>query len=161
MSVAIALGSNVGDRHAHLRWALERLAGALTDLRASSFLETDPVDVPEPQATYLNAAATGTTTLDPAALLEVLLQIERARGRLRPAPRAPRTLDLDLILYGDLVIDTPELAIPHPRFRDRLFVLQPLAEIAPAWRDPTTGRTIEELRDRLAAAGESAGLASP
>jgi 2-amino-4-hydroxy-6-hydroxymethyldihydropteridine diphosphokinase len=147
----VALGSNLGDRRGHLEWALEQLALTVANLRASAFYETEPVEVPEPQPPYLNAAATGTTTLGPEALLDVLLSLERARGRVRPALRVPRTLDLDLILYGDRVIDTPALAVPHPRFRERMFVLQPLAEIAPAWRDPVTGLTIEELRARLAA----------
>jgi 2-amino-4-hydroxy-6-hydroxymethyldihydropteridine diphosphokinase len=147
--VAIALGSNLGDRHAHLRFAIDRLADTLANLRSSSFLETDPVDVPDPQPTYLNAAAIGETALDPEALLGALLEIERERGRVRPAPRAPRTLDLDLILFGNRRIDTPTLTVPHPRFRERAFVLQPLAEIAPDWTDPVTGCSIAELHRRL------------
>ena len=152
--VAIALGSNLGDRRGHLDWAIDRLGRVLTDLRASSAIETDPVGVSGQQPLYLNAAVVGGTTLEPGPLLDRLLEIERARGRERAAPRAPRTLDLDLILYGDRVLDDAGLVVPHPRFRDRMFVLQPLAEIAPAWRDPVTGLTIEDLRRRLAAAGE-------
>ena len=79
------------------------------------------------------------------ALLDALLGIESARGRLRPHPNAPRTLDLDLILFGDAVIDEPSLTVPHPRFRERRFVLEPLAEIAPELRDPVTGKTVADL----------------
>ena len=147
--VAIALGSNLGDRRGHLRWAIEQLGGVLTRLRASTFIDTEPVGVPDPQPPYLNAAVVGETTLAPEALLDRLLAIERARGRERPSPRAPRTLDLDLILYGDRVGDAPSLTVPHPRFRERRFVLEPLAALAPGWRDPVTGLTIVELLRRL------------
>ncbi|MGE5838208.1 MAG: 2-amino-4-hydroxy-6-hydroxymethyldihydropteridine diphosphokinase [Acidobacteriota bacterium] len=143
--VAIALGSNLGDRRAHLEWALGRLRPHLSDFRVSSIVETDPVDVPGPQPPYLNAALVGRTELEPEPLLDLLMSIERERGRERPSVRAPRTLDLDLILYGDRVVHTPGMDIPHPRFRDRRFVLEPLAEIAPEMRDPETGRTVSEL----------------
>ena len=143
--VAIAAGSNVGDRRAHLEWAFEQLSSRLTDFRASSLHETEPFDVPGPQPPYLNAAAVGQTLLAPAELLEVLLALERERGRVRPSLRAPRTLDLDLILYGDLVQATPTLVLPHPRFRERRFVLEPLAELVPDWWDPVTRRTVAEL----------------
>ena len=118
-------------------------------MRVSSIIETEPVGVSEPQSPYLNAAVTGKTTLEPAALLEVLLGLERARGRERPSLRAPRTLDLDLILYDARIIDAPGLVVPHPRFRERPFVLQPLREIAPGWKDPVTGKTMGELLDHL------------
>jgi len=143
--VAIAIGSNLGDRRGHLDWAIGQLAPHLTRLRASSFHETSPVDVEGLQPPYLNAAVVGHTALAPRALLDLLLDLERARGRTRPARRAPRTLDLDLILYGDRVIDEPGLTVPHPEFHRRAFVLDPLAEIAPDWRDPRSGRTVGEL----------------
>ena len=95
----------------------------------------------------LNAAVVGVTSLDAHALLERLLAIEQDFGRTRPYGGAPRTLDLDLILYGDAVIDEPGLVVPHPRFRERRFVLEPLAEIAPDWIDPVTGRTMSELSE--------------
>jgi 2-amino-4-hydroxy-6-hydroxymethyldihydropteridine diphosphokinase len=143
--VAIALGSNLGDRRRHLQFALERLEAHLSRLRVSSIRETEPFGVPAPQPPYLNAVLVGETTLDPEELLAELMRIERARGRQRPSARAPRTLDLDLVLFGDRVLSTPALTVPHPRFRERRFVLEPLAELAPEWRDPVTDRTIAEL----------------
>lgn len=142
VTVAIALGSNLGDRRGHLQWAIAQLADALTSLRASSFIDTEPVDVPDAQPPYLNAAAVGETFLDPESLLQLLLGLERQRGRQRLSVRAARTLDCDLILYGDRVIHTASLDVPHPRFRDRAFVLEPLCEIAPDLRDPVTGLTV-------------------
>lgn len=97
------------------------------------------------QPRFLNAAAVGWTTLAPRELLETLLRVERDFGRERPFPGAARTLDLDLILYGDLVIEEVGLSVPHPRFRERGFVLEPLAEVASDWIDPVTGRSISEL----------------
>ena len=151
--VAIALGSNLGNRRGHLEWALERLRPHLSDFHASSIIETDPVDVPGPQPPYLNAVAIGRTDLEPQAVLDLLLSIERERGRERPSLRAPRTLDLDLILYGDRVLHTSGMAVPHPRFRERRFVLEPLAEIAPEMRDPETGQTVSALFERLQSIG--------
>lgn len=142
--VAVALGSNLGDREKHLRSAIEALAADLRFLRVSSLHETAPVGV-APQPDFLNAVAVGETALSPRQLLDRLLAIERGHGRERPYPGAARTLDLDLILYGDRVVDEPGLIVPHPRFRERRFVLEPLAELAADWRDPVTGRTVEEL----------------
>lgn len=144
VSVAFALGSNLGDRAGQLRRALAALAADVDDLRASTFHETDPVGVGE-QPRFLNAAATGRTTLSAHELLALFLEIERRFGRSRPHPGAPRTLDLDLIFYGDAVLSGPGLDVPHPRFRDRLFVLEPLAEIAADRVDPVTGRTVRQL----------------
>jgi 2-amino-4-hydroxy-6-hydroxymethyldihydropteridine diphosphokinase len=142
--VAIALGSNLGDRHAHLAFAVDRLRALLTDLRVSSWHETDPVGV-APQPRYLNGAVTGRTEQSAEELLKELNQIELDRGRERPYPGAPRTLDLDLLLYGEMVVDRAGMRVPHPRYRERLFVLEPLAEIAPGWRDPETRLTVREL----------------
>jgi len=143
--VAVCLGSNVGDRRAHLDFAVSRLADFLDDLRVSSYLETAPVDVSGQQPDFLNAAAVGNTVLPPRELLAALLAVETERGRDRPFHHAPRTLDLDLVLFGDRIIDEPGLVVPHPRFRERTFVLQPLAEIAADFVDPRTGRTVGEL----------------
>jgi len=148
VTVAVALGSNLGDRRAHLDHAVSRLGSALRSMAVSRYRETLPVGVTGPQRLYLNAAAVGETTLPARELLDVLLGIERERARERPFPNAPRTLDLDLILYGDAVIDEPDLVVPHPRFRERQFVLEPLAELAPTLRDPITGLTIRELIER-------------
>jgi 2-amino-4-hydroxy-6-hydroxymethyldihydropteridine diphosphokinase len=147
--VAIALGSNLGDRRAHLEWAVDRLRDLLTDLTVSPFIETEPVDVPAPQPPFLNAAVVGETTLAPGGLLGELMALERERGRERTSIRAPRTLDLDLILYGDLIADSLTLVVPHPHFHERHFVLAPLAAIAPAMRDPRTKKTMVELLRHL------------
>jgi 2-amino-4-hydroxy-6-hydroxymethyldihydropteridine diphosphokinase len=148
VTVAIALGSNVGDRRATLNAAIEALRPSVRNLSASSFYDTPYVGAEE-QPSVLNGAAIGTTALSARALLERLLAIEHSFGRTRPYGGAPRTLDLDLILYGDAVIDEPGLVVPHPRFRDRRFVLEPLAEIAPDWIDPVSRRTIAELLRNL------------
>ncbi|MGH9346361.1 MAG: 2-amino-4-hydroxy-6-hydroxymethyldihydropteridine diphosphokinase [Vicinamibacterales bacterium] len=148
IDVAIALGSNLGDRERHLRDAAAQMAALVADLRLSTFHETEPVGVGV-QPAFLNAAAVGKTRLSAGALLAALLGIERALGRERPFPGAPRTLDLDLILYDGLVVEEPSLTVPHPRFRERRFVLAPLAELAPGWVDPVTGRTVGALLDAL------------
>ena len=148
MRVAISLGSNLGDRSAHLEYAIDALQLDLSDLLISSFLETQPVGVGPEHGTYLNAALVGRTQLPARVLLDRLLEIEEERGRARPYPMAPRTLDMDLILYGDAIIEEDGLSVPHPRFRERDFVLRPLAEIAPEMIDPVTTLTIADLLNR-------------
>jgi 2-amino-4-hydroxy-6-hydroxymethyldihydropteridine diphosphokinase len=147
--VAVAIGSNLGDRAAHLAYARRALTELLTGLKSSAAIETTPVGVVEPQPLYLNAAAIGRSGRPARELLDELLRIEQASGRERSSPNAARTLDLDLILSGDEVIEEPGLIVPHPRFRERRFVLEPLAEIAPDLRDPVTGLTVAELLRRL------------
>jgi 2-amino-4-hydroxy-6-hydroxymethyldihydropteridine diphosphokinase len=149
--VAIALGSNLGDRHAALTFAVARLSTFLADVRASSFVDTDPEGLGlEDQPLYLNAAVVGESALPSRELLDALLDIEREFGRERPYPGAPRTLDLDLILAGDEVVAARGLTVPHPRFRSRFFVLGPLAEVGADLVDPVSGRTVGELlRDLL------------
>lgn len=146
---AIALGSNLGDRRAHLDFAVGRLRTLLDNLKTSRYIETEPVGVPGPQPLFLNAAAVGETTLSPRALLDALLAIERDRERTRPYPNAPRTLDLDLILFGERVTDEPGLVVPHPRFRERMFVLEPLASIAPDLVDPVTSLSVAALLEKI------------
>lgn len=143
--VAIALGSNLGDRHAHLAWAVESLRVHVQHLRVSPFESTAPVDVPDLQPDYLNAVAVGRSSLAPDALMRWLLELEAARGRVRTGPRSARTLDLDLILYGDEVRHDAALTLPHPRYRERAFVLGPLAALVPRWKDPERGMTLARL----------------
>ncbi len=129
----------------HLDTAVLALRRDLADLHVSSYIETEPEDVPDEQPPYLNAAVVGQAALGAEALLELLLRLEAEQGRRRESVRAARTLDLDLILYGDAVIDRPGLVVPHPRFRERRFVLAPLTEIAPDLRDPVSGMTVRQL----------------
>lgn len=153
--VAIALGSNLGDRLAWLANARHRLEEVLDTLRMSSIYETDPVS-DEPQPRYLNAVVTGATDLGPLDLLHALQRIEADLGRERPFPNAPRTIDLDLLLYDELILATPDLTLPHPRLHERYFVLVPLAELAPDRRHPQVNQTIGEL---LRALGPPIGIA--
>ncbi|MDP2321797.1 MAG: 2-amino-4-hydroxy-6-hydroxymethyldihydropteridine diphosphokinase [Acidobacteriota bacterium] len=145
--VAIALGSNLGDREAHLAFAVGRLAALLTNLRQSTWHDNAAIGVTD-QPRYLNGVVVGTTTLTPRELLDRLLAIEREDGRERPARWAARTLDLDLILYGSARLAQPGLVVPHPRFRERLFVLEPLADLEPGWVDPVSGVAVSELLQR-------------
>ena len=142
--VAIALGSNLGDRQTHIKDAISGLHPLVSNLRVSSFLDHPFVGASD-QPPVLNGAIVAVTTLGARALLDAMLELELRFGRTRPFERAPRTIDLDLILYGEDRIDEPGLIVPHPRFRERRFVLEPLAEIAPDMRDPVTGKTIADL----------------
>jgi 2-amino-4-hydroxy-6-hydroxymethyldihydropteridine diphosphokinase len=141
---AIALGSNLGERAAALNGAAQELGRHLDGLTVSDFIDTQPEGVVG-QPAFLNGAVVGDWDGGPRTLLDLLLAIERAARRERPYPGAPRTLDLDLILFGPAIIDEPGLVVPHPRFRERRFVLEPLCQIAPELVDPLTGRTVAEL----------------
>ena len=147
----IGLGSNLGDRRAYLDRALAELGRrpGVEMTRISSVYETAPVGGPAGQGPYLNASAELRTELTPEALLDVLLEVERGLGRVRAERDGPRTIDLDLLLYGDVVRQDPRLTLPHPRLHQRLFVLQPLAEIAPGLVHPLLRRTIADLRGDL------------
>jgi 2-amino-4-hydroxy-6-hydroxymethyldihydropteridine diphosphokinase len=161
VTAAIALGSNLGDRNAHIAFALDalsRLPGTRI-LANSTIIETAPVG-PGPQGPYLNAAVALETTLGPRDLLTHLLAIERQRGRERSAEQrwGPRTLDLDLLLYGDQVIEEEGLCIPHPRLQERLFVLEPLAQVLPSGVVPGLNQTVAQLLSRArGATSPSAG----
>lgn len=149
-SAFIGLGSNLGDREASLRRALAALAAEpdVELVAVSAFRETDPVGYAD-QPRFLNAAAEIETTLSPRELLERLLAIERSLGRAREGPRfGPRTIDLDLLVHGDEVVDEPGLAVPHARLHERRFALEPLAELAPGLVVPGRG-SVDELLSRL------------
>jgi 2-amino-4-hydroxy-6-hydroxymethyldihydropteridine diphosphokinase len=149
MHCYIGLGSNLGDRQRNLQAGLEGLAGAgLHPAAVSSVWETEPVDTTFPQW-FWNMAVMVASDCRPLALLDTLLDIERENGRRRTLPNAPRTLDLDLLLVGDLRFQNGRLRVPHPRMWERSFVLEPLAEIAPELRNPFNGRTVREERLRI------------
>ncbi|MFT7462415.1 MAG: 2-amino-4-hydroxy-6-hydroxymethyldihydropteridine diphosphokinase [Pseudohongiellaceae bacterium] len=149
----VAMGSNLSPRRETLRQALTDLA-RLADtrlLRASRHRETTPVDAPAGSPHFYNGACLLETTSPPLQLLEALLAIEVRHGRIREAANAPRSLDLDLILYGEEILSLPGLDLPHPRAHLRSFVLEPCAEVAPDMVHPLLGASLSELFDRLAA----------
>ena len=144
-TVYLSIGSNIGDREAHLREAVARLEQAgVQVLRRSSIFETEPQNVKDP-GWFLNAVVEAETELFPMQLLARTQAIERDLGRRRLKSGAPRTIDIDILLYGNFAIHTPHLEIPHPRMTARRFVLEPLAQIAPGLRHPLTGRTVREM----------------
>lgn len=148
--VYLGLGANLGDRRANLESAIAQLAALGTVTARSSCYETEPMEVPG-QPWFLNCAVALETELMPKQLLARLLEIERSLGRKRKVgqPKGPRTIDLDILLFGSSVIETAGLTIPHPALDERRFVLEPLAEIAPEARHPVFKRTVRELRDAL------------
>jgi 2-amino-4-hydroxy-6-hydroxymethyldihydropteridine diphosphokinase len=153
---AIALGSNLaspfGDREANLWEAVERLRGLGEVKAVSSSYDTDPVGYLD-QPRFLNAALLLETSLDPTELMRALLEIEQAMGRDRvgSVAKGPRVIDLDLLLFGQAVVNTTELTLPHPEMMDRRFVLEPLAEIAPGMVHPVLGLTVREMLERVSA----------
>lgn len=153
--IALGLGSNLGARMRHLELARRRLDEIVEDARYSSVYLTEPEGVPD-QPRFLNACCIGVTRHSPGDLLRDLKRIEQEAGRRPGGVRyGPRELDLDILLYGAKIVAEPALRIPHPRLRERAFVLVPLAEIAEEWVEPVSGLTIAELADRVDRSGVS------
>lgn len=144
----LSLGSNIGNREAHLREAIRRLETTGTLRSVSSIYETEPVEFTD-QPQFLNCAVALETSSTPEPLMLQLLTIEKAMGRQRIQKKGPRTIDLDILLFGDEVVDTPGLTIPHPAMQHRRFVLEPLAEIAPDARHPVLRKTVRRLLEEL------------
>jgi 2-amino-4-hydroxy-6-hydroxymethyldihydropteridine diphosphokinase len=144
----LSLGSNLGDRAAHIRDAIHRLAELGSVQAISSLYETEPVEA-APQPWFLNCAVALDTEKMPRQLLAGVLSIEQALGRRRAEKKGPRNIDIDILLFGNSVVELPELVIPHPGLHQRRFVLEPMVEIAPEQRHPALKRTMRELRDAL------------
>ena len=142
--VLLGLGANLGDPVLQLARAVEAIRGFVSDVRASSVYRTEPVGHRE-QPDFYNQVVRGVTTLEPEALLDRILAVEREMGRERTFRNAPRVIDIDLLAYGGVVTDGPRLTLPHPGIATRGFVLHPLAEVAPEWVHPVLGRTAREL----------------
>jgi len=144
-TVYLALGSNIGDRECNLRAAIESMTSAgLSVLRESPIYETEPVGYTA-QRWFLNMVVEAETALFPMQLLTRTGKIERALGRVRIIPNGPRTIDIDILLYGTAVVRTPRLEIPHPRMHERRFVLAPLADLAPDLRHPVSRKTVRQM----------------
>lgn len=154
IDVYIALGTNVGDRAANLRRALEALAPHVAVEKKSSVYESAPMYVEE-QPRFYNMVVQGETTLTPHDLLKFLQSIEADMGRKPGTHNMPRVIDLDILLHGELILDLPELTIPHPRMHERAFVLTPLVELAPYLEHPTLRRPFIDLEDELGYRGDS------
>jgi 2-amino-4-hydroxy-6-hydroxymethyldihydropteridine diphosphokinase len=151
-TVYLSLGSNIGDREGNLREALDQLEGAgVRIVRVSPVYETEPVDFTA-QRWFLNLAVEAETELFPMQLLARTQKIERALGRVCLVPKGPRTIDIDILLYGKAVIRSEALEVPHPRMAERRFVLAPLADLSPDLRHPVTRRTVREMLDAAPAA---------
>jgi 2-amino-4-hydroxy-6-hydroxymethyldihydropteridine diphosphokinase len=146
--VYLSLGSNIGDREAHLREAMVRLQTQVRIVSVSSFYETEPVEFAD-QSWFLNCAVALETTETAAKLMAAILDIEQQMGRQRIQRKGPRTIDIDILLFGDIILESPALTIPHPAMHERRFVLEPLAEIASALRHPVLKKTIRELLEAL------------
>ena len=147
-TVYLSLGSNLGDRRDNLESAISRLSQLGEVVAVSSFYETEPVEVTS-QPWFLNCAVKLETEKMPKQLLKGILELEREMGRRRTQKKGPRNIDIDILLFGNSIVETKGLAIPHPALHERRFVLEPLAEIAPEMRHPVFKKTIREMRDAL------------
>jgi 2-amino-4-hydroxy-6-hydroxymethyldihydropteridine diphosphokinase len=147
-TIYLSLGSNLGDRAANLREAIQKLADLGNVVGVSSFYETEPVELTA-QPWFLNCAVKLDTEKMPRQLISAILSVEQSMGRQRKQKKGPRTIDIDILLFGSSVIEIPSLTIPHPKLHERRFVLEPLAEIAPDARHPIFKRSMRELRDAL------------
>ena len=148
--VYLSLGSNLGDRSLHLQQAIIKLGELGKVAAVSSFYDTEPVELTS-QPWFLNCVAKLDTEKMPRQLMAAILAIEQEMGRQRKQPKGPRTIDIDVLLFGSSIIDIPTITVPHPKLHQRRFVLEPLAEIAPEVRHPVLKRTAREMRDALPA----------
>jgi 2-amino-4-hydroxy-6-hydroxymethyldihydropteridine diphosphokinase len=162
MSVCyLALGSNLGDRLQHLKFGLSALEErGVHVIRTASVYSTEPKELID-QPWFLNTAIEAETVLEPEELMRVCQEIERARNRLRKVPNGPRSLDIDIILFGERVMQTSAITIPHPRYTQRRFVLEPLAEIAPEQLDPLFAQTVSQLLEKVEDNSTVDRIASP
>ena len=159
-TVYLSLGSNVGDREANLEQAISQLENLGTVLRRSSFYETEPMEVTD-QPWFLNCAVELETELMPKQFISAVLDVERSMGRKRTKKKGPRSIDIDVILFGKSIVEMKGLTVPHPAMHLRRFVLEPMVEIAPEVRHPVFKRSMRELRDALpAGAGQVKKIAS-
>jgi 2-amino-4-hydroxy-6-hydroxymethyldihydropteridine diphosphokinase len=145
MTAYLSLGSNLGDRAENLRRTISELNGLGSVQAVSSLYETEPVEVEREQPWFLNCVIALETQLPPQQLLAGILALEQAMGRRRTEPKGPRIIDIDIVFFGNVVLDLPELTVPHPAMQQRRFVLEPLAEIAPDLRHPVLKRSVREL----------------